>query len=240
VSGLAMQTGDGIEAPASGFSFHSDKVADVFDRHVALSVPEYDHVQKLVGKLSRFFLHDGAEVIDYGCATGRTIEEIARENAGRAVRYVGVDDSAPMCAKATARLSAASVQHEVISASALRVPPTKSTSLIVAIYALQFMTIADRFDALKMMAQSRRGAGLILVEKTIPDVAGLAVPFSDIHHDEKLAAYTAEEVNSKARSLRGVLRPMTAADTEAMLRETGWMPQRFWQHLSFVGWVCTR
>jgi tRNA (cmo5U34)-methyltransferase len=235
-----MKSGDGINAPNSGFSFHDQRVADVFDRHVALSVPEYDHVQRLIGKLSKFFLHDDAEVIDYGCATGRTIEEIARENVGRRVGYIGVDESVPMCDKARERLSSIGSTYEVVNASVVRVEPTPRTSLMVAVYVLQFMTIADRADALQMMAQARKGTGLILVEKTTPDEPSFAVPFSDIHHDEKLASYSPEEVIGKARSLRGVLRPMTANDTETMLRETGWKPQRFWQHLSFVGWVCTR
>lgn len=235
-----MKSGDGIESPASGFSFHDQRVADVFDRHVALSVPEYDHVQRLVGKLSRFFLHDGAEVIDYGCATGRTIEDISRENAGRRVRYIGVDESAPMCAKASERLQTLGIEFDVLNSSLMRVQPTSKTSFIVAIYALQFMTIADRADALRMMAQARKGAGLIVVEKTTPDEPGFAVPFSDIHHDEKLATYSPEEVIGKTRSLRGVLRPMTMSDTESMLRDASWKPQRFWQNLSFVGWVCTK
>lgn len=235
-----MLAGDDITPTNGGFSFHDQKVADVFNRHVALSVPEYDHVQRLVGKLSRFFLHDGAEVIDYGCATGRTIEEIAHENTGRRVRYVGVDESAPMCVKASERFRTLGIEFDVLNSSLMRVQPTGKTSFIVAIYALQFMTIADRADALRMMAQARKGAGLIIVEKTTPDESGFAVPFSDIHHDEKLAAYSPEEVIGKARSLRGVLRPMTMSDTESMLRDAGWKPQRFWQNLSFVGWVCTK
>lgn len=235
-----MKSGDGIESPASGFSFHDQHVANVFDRHVALSVPEYDHVQRLVGNLSMFFLHDGAEVIDYGCATGRTIEEMVHENSGRRVRYVGVDESAPMCMKASERLRTLGIEFDVLNSSLMRVQPTSKTAFIVAIYALQFMTIADRADALRMMAQARKGTGLVLVEKTIPDEPGFAVPFSDIHHDDKLAAYSPEEVIGKARSLRGVLRPMTMSDTESMLRDAGWKPQRFWQNLSFVGWVCTK
>lgn len=235
-----MKSGDGIEAPVSGFSFHDEKVADVFDRHVALSVPEYDHIQKLIGKLSRFFLHDGAAVVDYGCATGRTIEEIAKENTGRRVKYIGVDESAPMCSKTRERLLGIGVDFDVANVPILFAPPSKDTALLVAVYALQFMTIADRADALRMMAQTRKGTGLILVEKTTPDEPGFAVPFSDIHHDEKLVSYSPEEVVGKAHSLRGVLRPMTMLDTESMLRETCWKPQRFWQNLSFVGWVCTK
>lgn len=232
--------GDGITAPASGWTFHDPAVAAAFDAHVALSTPGYEDLQRLIGRLSSYFIHDGSAVVDYGCATGRTIAEIASQNQGRRVRYIGIDDAEPMAAQARARL-ASLPGVEIRSATVGASPPPSDASLLLAVYTLQFMPIAARQQALAAWrAATQPGATLIIVEKTVAEESALAIPFSDIHHDEKLEAYSAAEVIGKARSLRGVLRPLTAIANMAMLADAGWSCQRFWQHLAFVGWVCTR
>ena len=232
--------GDGIAAPASGWTFHDPAVAAAFDAHVALSTPGYEDLQRLIGRLSAYFVHDGSAVVDYGCATGRTIAEIARVNQGRRVRYIGVDEAEPMAQQARERLSKTpGIEVRTASVSATLPPP--DTSLLLAVYALQFMPFAARLTAIRAWHEATTpGTTLILVEKTVADDSALAVPFSDLHHDEKLEAYSPDEVIGKARSLRGILRPITASATEAMLISSGWSFQRFWQHLAFVGWVCTR
>lgn len=232
-----LPAGDGIDPPGGVWTFHSPGVASVFDSHVALSTPGYDDLQRLIARMATYFLVDGGSVVDYGCATGRTIAEIQAANPARRVRYVGVDESAPMCDQARKRAPFAEFHNLRLALF----PPPPDTCLALAIYTLQFMPPADREAALRMMAGSMRtGSGLVLVEKTIADEAFFAIPFNDIHHDEKLEAYSPEEVTGKARSLRGVLRAIPSQETEAMLTAAGWRPQRFWQHLAFAGWVCTR
>lgn len=231
--------GDGIEAGPGAWTFRSDDVAAAFDEHVAISTPGYDDLQRLVARLSTFYLRDGSSMVDYGCATGRTIAEVSGACAGRRVRYVGVDESEAMVARARERL--ASVPGaEVRAASVLASPPPSDAALLTALYVLQFMPLGDRAAALSMMRRATPlGCVLVVVEKCVPDDPEHAVPFSDAHHDEKLdGGHAPAEVAAKARSLRGVLRPATILRTEEMLRAAGWRPQRFWQRLSFAGWVC--
>lgn len=233
--------GDGIDAPKAGFSFFGDEVAEAFDKHVATSVPEYDHVQKLVARLSTFFLVDGGVVVDWGCSTGRTIAEIAEENPSRAVRYVGVDESPEMVAKARERLrSFAGV--ELVTASLEDHALPDDTCLIISLYALQFLPPQRRWIAVRHAAEAlERGGALILVEKVVPDDAELAAPFQEVLWEEKReAGFSAEEIFAKARSLQGKLRPVAASVVEDELRKAGLRPTRFWQHLLFAGWVAVK
>jgi len=238
----AAPTGDGIAAPPGGWTFHSEAVANAFDRHVSLSVPEYDGVQKLVARLSTYFLVDGGTHLDWGCSTGRTIAEVARENPGRRVRHIGVDESAEMVRRAEDRLRSAGVSADLRALPLRLVPPPAGTCLVTALYVLQFLPPAERREALLAAAAGlREGGALVLVEKVLPDDPELCAPFQDVLWDEKADnGHTPEEVAGKARSLRGVLRALPVAEVERVLADCGFRATRFWQHLSFAGWVCVK
>jgi trans-aconitate methyltransferase len=234
-----MKVGNGIRAREGGWTFKNAKVARAFDDHVALSVPDYDTMQGLVARLSTYFVREDGVVVDFGCATGRTLLDVYRANAARRPRLVGVDESAQMCERARARLATARVGGEIVTANFTTIRPPNDSCLLIAIYALQFTTFAKRLAMLQSCRESvETGTALVVVEKTVADEALFAIPFNDAHHDEKLVTFSAAEVVDKARSLRGVLRPMTTGDNERMLTSAGWTPQRFWQHLAFTGWVC--
>ncbi len=234
--------GDGITAAPGAWTFKSAAVAEAFDKHVSLSVPEYDGVQRLVARLSTYFLTDGGTYLDWGCSTGRTIAEVARENPGRRVRYVGVDESAEMVARAEERLRTAGVVADLRALPLRMVPPPPGTCLVTALYVLQFLPPAERREALLAAAAGLlEGGALILVEKVLPDDPELCAPFQDVLWDEKADnGHTPEEVAGKARSLRGVLRPLPLGEVERVLAACGFRATRFWQHLSFAGWVCVK
>lgn len=234
--------GDGIAAAKGAWTFKDDAVAASFDRHVSLSVPEYDGVQRLVARLATYFLVDGGTVVDWGCSTGRTIAEVARENPGRRVSYLGVDESQEMLARAVSRLRDAGVDADLRALPLRLVPLPAGTCLVTALYVLQFLPPEARREALLAAAAAlSEGGALVLVEKVLPDDPELCGPFQDILWDEKLdGGYRPEEVQAKAHSLRGVLRPLSAAGVERTLAACGFRATRFWQHLSFVGWVCVK
>lgn len=228
---------------AGAWTFRSDAVAAAFDRHVSLSVPEYDGVQALVARLAAWFLVDGGVVLDWGCSTGRTIAEVAAANPSRRVRYVGIDESAEMIARARARLGALpDLDVELRAVPLAMAPPPPSTCLVLALYSLQFLPPAARLAALREAASGlEAGGALVVVEKVLPADPALAGPFQELLHDEKQAAgYSPAEVAAKARALRGVLRPMAIDEWERALAAAGFRVTRFWQHLLFAGWICVR
>lgn len=230
--------GDGIDALPKQWTFNAE-VASTFDRHVGLSVPEYEYVQKLVARLATYYLVDDAVVVDWGCATGRTIAEIESENSHRRVRYVGIDESADMLAPAITRLGA---KADLIHGKLLDVALPKNTCLVLSLWTIQFLPVHDRVRAYKVASDAlSRGGAFILVEKVLPEDPALVAPFQEVLWEEKIDnGYEPGEIAAKARSLRGVLRPVTAESVERDLAEAGFSVSRFWQHLLFVGWLCTK
>lgn len=232
--------GDGIAAEPGAWSFRGPEVAAAFDRHVALSVPGYDELQRLVARLSAYFLPPGGVHVDWGCSTGRTIAEVAAANPGRGARHVGVDESAPMVERARERLAGVRAELHALPLLTCRLPPR--VHLLTALYVLQFMEPADRVEALRLAASSlAEGGALVLAEKVVPGDPELVGPFQDVLWDEKADnGYTPAEVAAKARSLRGVLRPLPAHEVERSLAAAGLRATRFWQHLSFAGWLALK
>ncbi len=241
-SAPTADAGDGIQAGAGAWTFKSEAVAAAFDRHVSLSVPEYDRVQRLVARLATYFLVNGGVHLDWGCSTGRTILEVARANPGRRVRHVGADDSQEMVRRAEERLRVEGVEADLRVLPLRLVPPPPGTCLVTALYVLQFLPPAERLEAIAVATDGlQEGGALVLVEKTLPDDPELCAPFQDVLWDEKQEnGYTPEEVAAKARSLRGVLRPLPVGEVEASLAACGLRATRFWQYLSFAGWVCVK
>lgn len=231
---MTSDVGNGLKA--NEWTFRSDTVASAFDNHVAMSTPGYDELQRLIGRLSTFFVRNGSVVVDYGCATGRTIAEIAAANKDTKVRYIAVDESEQMTLRATERFQGRVEGAEVRTSAILACPPPIESDLLLAVYTLMFLGFDDRKGALRMMRRAVNAA-LVVVEKTVADDPSLVIPFYDTHHDEKLERFSAAEVFGKARSIRSVMRPMTMKTNENMFIEAGWRPQRFWQHLAFTGWI---
>jgi tRNA (cmo5U34)-methyltransferase len=231
--------GDGIDAKAGAWTFHSAEVAASFERHVAASVPEYESVQARAASLAAFYARPGSSVVDLGCATGRTLRGFHGAIAPRPLRLLGVDESQAMVDEAR-RLSPPEVEFIVADASTYRLP--SDTSMVFAIYALQFMPIAKRRALIARLGEELApGAGLLVVEKVVPESSRFVTAFAGLHVDLKRAAgHTADEVLAKSASLRGIMTPVCASTTEGWLRAAGFTVERFWQDLCFAGWICER
>src|SRR5688572_24236163 len=90
------------ETRARDFTFDS-RTAGVFDDMVSRSVPFYDEIQRMTGELAADFAVPGTNLYDLGCSTATTL--VALEPlVDPAVRFVGVDNSAEMLAKAREKL----------------------------------------------------------------------------------------------------------------------------------------
>ena len=78
-------------------------VAAAFDDMVSRSVPFYDEMQRMVVALATDFCEPGSRVYDLGCSTATTLALLDR-TVHLEVRFVGIDNSAEMLAKARTKL----------------------------------------------------------------------------------------------------------------------------------------
>lgn len=69
--------------------FLFDGKEDCFDEHIKLSIMHYEFMVEQVKNYICAFTEEGSYVIDYGCSTGKMMEEIPKTNA----MYIGYDTS---------------------------------------------------------------------------------------------------------------------------------------------------
>jgi tRNA (cmo5U34)-methyltransferase len=200
-------------------------VVDVFDEHVRASVPFYDAIQQLIAETADWLVPAGGLVADLGCSTGNTSVAIAARQKGREIRFALYDESAAM----TARARPAVAEHAGVrvAAHALALPATllhDKADLTLCVFLLQFLDWPARRQVL---AAARRaaadGGALIVAEKLRVSDSRWAEIGQDVSHDYKAAAGISDTaIRAKARSLRGVLRPVTMEQNMALIGAAGW------------------
>lgn len=198
------------------------KVAEQFDSHVRKSVPVYDQMQDMVVEVSEWFVRDGVTIYDLGSATGHTLELLhAKHQTKKGLCYVGIDNSYPMIEKARQRCPQDNVNFLCQGIGDVR--EFLDAGLVVSIYTLQFLSVSQRRNVLaRIYRDLSEGGALLLCEKVLGETALFDDIWSQLHWDMKLDnGFTCEQVFGKARSLRGIMVPLTLSENFRMLRDVG-------------------
>ena len=215
-----MKVDDVISAVEGGWEF-TDEVADHFDSHVRKSIPLYEEIQDMTVNLSEWFIHNGSTVYDIGASTGETIHRLQRKHASKEnVIFTGIDNSEKMVKHARKKVSARNVRflcQDVLQTE------FEEADLIISLFTLQFLGIAERTKVLHRLFQSlRSGGALILGEKVLAEEGRFDEIWVELYWDFKRSqGLTDDQILHKARSIRGVLRPITLTEHIKLLRETG-------------------
>lgn len=230
----------GADAPRGDFVF-DERVARVFSDMIARSVPGWAELVRLIGLVGARLAQPGASVYDLGCSLGATSASIlarlpATTNA-EAIRVIAVDQAPAMLQQLRLRLQPEIERGRLqpICADLLDLKIVDA-GLVVMNLTLQFIEPAQRLPLLHRIRDGLRpGAALILAEKVV-DQDGL---LSAVHADFKAAqGYTELEIARKRAALEQVLIPDSDAEHCARLRDAGFERiERFFQCLSFVGWI---
>ncbi|AUB37499.1 cmoA, tRNA [Nostoc flagelliforme CCNUN1] len=241
VHDAGLKVDDGIFAAPGSWEF-SAQVAPKFNSHVIKSVPYYLDTQVAVAEVSDWFVRRNSLILDLGCATGSTIGDIYRRHIGKNISIVGVDNSAPMLEEAKKSLQGyRGIEFIQKDIEAYHFP--EEIDLICSLYTLQFVHPKYRLDVCKKIYQSLSpSGGFLLVEKVADQDSTLAEIFSQLHWQRKEAmGLSVEEIYSKAKSLRGVMVPLTLESNFAMLREAGFTKiGLFFKWFNFAGIVAIK
>src|SRR5690242_18852225 len=95
-------------AMAEDFEFN-ENVARIFDVMLARSIPYYAEIQRMNVELAQRFVQPGSLVVDLGCSLGTTLIALAKGIDDPTVRFLGIDNSQAMLARARGNLEAAGV-----------------------------------------------------------------------------------------------------------------------------------
>ena len=214
------KVGDNISAEHGAWTFGGD-VAKTFDQHVSKSVPLYNEGHNLICNLSDFFVKTDSVVYELGCSTGSLIKKLALHSKSKgSARFIGVDVEPNMIDFGGSQGLPENV--ELFCDDILNMD-MRPTDLVVCYYTVQFIRPSCRQDLIDKIYRSLNwGGALIMFEK----VRGADARFQDIlttiYNEYKLEqGYSAGDILSKTRSLKGVLEPFSSQGNIDMLRRAG-------------------
>lgn len=215
-----------------------DEVTSVFDNMLERSIPEYDTMRELVRRIGFRYVKIGTTIMDVGCSNGNAIAPFVSQ-FGDDCNYIMLDTSKPMLKKCRERFGSLDIREYDITKGV----PKENTSVILSILTLQFTPIEYRHKIVQSIYDTLCvGGAFIMVEKVLGNTAGLDEMFvSEYYKLKEQNKYTQEQIQSKRKSLEGVLVPIAAKWNEDLLKESGFNQiDCFWRCLNFAGWVAIK
>lgn len=231
------------EAVREGPWEFDDQVTRVFDDMLARSIPDYSGMREIVTEVALRFARPGSQILDLGCSRGGALAHIAHQEPD-GIRYLGVEISRPMAEAARGNLCQLPIDVEILELD-LRYdfPSVDSCSVILSVLTLQFTPIEYRQNILGNVFHALESGGcFILVEKVLASSLEMDSLMTSLYHRKKGAnGYSAEQIDSKQRSLEGVLVPVTAAWNEELMRASGFSSvECVWRNMQFACWVALK
>lgn len=207
----------------SDFEF-DEKVARVFDDMVARSVPYYDEIQRLQVDLAVEFLPDRESLVyDLGCSTGTTLNLLASHpRCPKAVRFVGLDNSAAMLKEARAKLGDGK-RVELLEADLNAGVELRPCRIVFLNWTLQFVRPLYREALVRRIHDALEpGGALFLSEKVLLSNSFLNRLYIEHYLRYKRArGYTDVEIQRKREALENVLVPYRLEENRVMLERAG-------------------
>ncbi|ELY4477097.1 methyltransferase domain-containing protein [Salmonella enterica] len=218
------------------------EVVQAFDEHVRRSVPFYDQVQTMISDISEWFVRDGTTIYDLGTSTGETIYRLKdKHKSKKNIRYIGIDNSLPMLEKARIKCGDENIQF--LHQNIISVTEFPAAGLITAIYSLQFLPLSERRIVVERVSRDLyEGGAFIIVEKVRAESSYFEDIWLELYWDMKQSSgLKSEQVLSKAKSLRGILMPLTLSENIKILEDSGFVViDIFMKWYNFVGIVAVK
>jgi len=223
---------------ATDFVFDQN-TAKVFDDMVDRSVPFYRELQRMTGEIAADFAVGDTNLYDLGCSTGTTLLELDPV-IPPSVRFVGVDKSAEMLAKAKQKLSERGVvrPYSLIEADLHQGLLVENASVVTMLLTLQFVRPLYRDRLMAGIARGLNSQGcLILVEKlTMADSIFNRLFIKYYYELKRRNGYSDIEISRKREALENVLIPYRMEENRQMLLSNGFSHvEEFFRWYNFCG-----
>ena len=237
------------------FSFNKEVTA-VFDDMLDRSVPFYQEIQRQVAELAVDFAQPGTNVYDLGCSTANSflnIDRVMRSgNNGDAaaadhgeIRFIGVDASNEMLAKARAKLAAAGFTRpfELQQGDLNAGVEVTNASVAMLVLTLQFVRPLYRERIVRSIYEGTTENGcLILVEKVLGENSTFNRLFIKHYYEMKRRnGYSEMEISQKREALENVLIPYRLEENKELLRGAGFRHvDVFFKWYNFCGMIALK
>ncbi len=236
-----MKAGDNIKIELSNFSF-GGKTPKNFDNHITKSVPLYELGQKLICKLSSFFINKDSVVYDLGCSTGTTLKMIDSYNSFRSMKLYGIDVEKNMLKQAKKKLKKTKNKIYLKNSDIIKINFKKS-DLIISYYTIQFLKPKHRQTLINKIYKSLNwGGAFIFFEKVRAPDARFQDMMTQLYNEYKSdIGYKSQEIYNKSLSLRGKLEPYSSQANKDFLRRAGFKDvMTISKYCSFQGFLAIK
>lgn len=228
---------------AKDFAF-DDRTAAVFDDMVGRSVPFYAEIQRMAAEMAADFAVPGTNLYDLGCSTGTTFEALDPV-VDRGVRFIGIDNSDAMLAKAAEKAArfGADRSVEFINGDLNKPLAIENASVVTLILTLQFVRPLYREQILRNIFAGMNANGcLILVEKLTIRHSLLNRLFIRYYYAQKRrAGYSETEITQKREALENVMIPYRLEENVEMLERVGFQyVETFFRWYNFCGIIAVK
>ncbi|MFM1757589.1 MAG: Erwinia phage vB EamM [Actinomycetota bacterium] len=217
-----------------------ESVTQAFDDMLSRSIPGFIDMRKLVTDLACKFAIPKTTIVDLGCSSGGALLPIV-QHLGSQNRYLGLEISEPMREAAKNRfINFKNIDISIENVDLREEYPKEKSSVVLSVLTLQFIPIEYRQRVLaNAYASMENNSAFILVEKILGRNTFLNELFVELYYNLKgTNGYTEAQINSKRKSLEGVLVPVTSDWNEDLLLNAGFKNvECFWRNLNFAGWV---
>jgi tRNA (cmo5U34)-methyltransferase len=222
----------------------NEEVTAVFSDMLSRSIPQYEAMRELVKRIGFNYVIPSTCIMDIGCSNGIAIEPFL-DKFGAINNYKLYDVSEPMLAECREKYKGWIKNHlmEVSNFDLRQEIPRTNSSLVLSVLTLQFVPIEYRQKIVKGIYNTlTEGGAFILVEKVLGNTYDIDKTLVDEYYKIKSEnSYTQEQIQTKRKSLEGVLVPITAKWNEQLLAEAGFKEvDCFWRCLNFAGWVAIK
>jgi tRNA (cmo5U34)-methyltransferase len=207
------------------FSF--DTITD-FDDHIAKSIPNYHLLNDSVRDLATFYAKEDFSIVDLGCSTGKLLESIPFEGT-----KLGIDISGNLLPDSHDEVQY--VQKDLRSFKNLG----KTPSLVISLFTLQFLPLADRPNILSLVYDElAEGGAFIWAEKVHEESGELERVMNSAYYDFKRLHFSASEIMKKERDLRPIMQTNTSMRNYIMAENAGFtVGTMFWKFYNFEAWL---
>ena len=211
---------DVIDAENGNWNFAANDPL-ILSNHMRKSIPQYEKGHSLILEISEFFVKQNSIIYDIGCSSGDLTRQLAQKYKGKKAQAVGIDceenfiTAAQSCYRGITNLK---FQKENAIDYVY-----KAYDLGILYYTLQFIDIGKRASLLTNLYKSlNAGGGLLIFEKTRQNNPRANDILNQLYTDFKLKnGYTGNEIVAKARSLKGVLEPLSTGQNLDLLKKSG-------------------
>ena len=216
-----------------------------FDEHINWSIRGYSDLLEDVISFSRYFVENGTNVVDIGCSTGKVTKALMEYNEDHApnAHYVGVEIAEGFFKDLEKRKTALEKKGSVeFVFDDIRNYQFSNCSLVTSIFTLQFMSKKDRAIVIKDIYDGlNSGGGFVFAEKIDCENARLQDMVTFNYYDYKRKKFDYDDIMTKERTLRNMLKPNTWQEIEDMVLNAGFEAvEQSWKNHNFVGAVALK